>query len=75
MALLVLLADWAGGRGVAVTALTVDHGLRPGSADEVELVAEWCSELGIPHHGLEWGGGETGKPAYRKRRARPGIAC
>ena len=56
MALLVLLAEWARGRGVSVMALTVDHGLRSGSADEVAQVAKWCGEYGVSHHGLEWRG-------------------
>lgn len=56
MALLILLAEWAGMRGITVTALTVDHGLRPDSANEAAHVGRWCAAIGIPHVILEWGG-------------------
>lgn len=56
LALLHLVAGWAGGRGIEVQALTVDHGLRHESAGEALQVAGWCSELGVPHHILKLAG-------------------
>ncbi len=37
-----------------VHALTVDHGLREGSAKEAETVKANCEEWGIQHHTLQW---------------------
>ncbi len=58
---LCLLADaWARRRGGRVSALTVDHGLRPGSADEARAVGRWLKTRGLDHHVLRWRGA---KPA------------
>ncbi|MGB0631364.1 MAG: tRNA lysidine(34) synthetase TilS [Alphaproteobacteria bacterium] len=71
MALLWLLKDWATAAGKPLTALTVDHGLRPESAAEARQVGRWCAGMGVPHDILSWTGD---KPAHRvqeeARRAR-----
>ncbi len=39
-----------------VTAISVDHGLRPEAAGEVEFVAKLCLKKNIPHVSLLWDG-------------------
>ena len=54
---LCLLADgWARARGGRVSALTVDHGLRPESAAEALAVGRWLKARGLDHHVLRWRG-------------------
>lgn len=57
MALLCLAARAFPGR---VEAATVDHGLRPASAAEAAMVAEWCERHAIPHATLHPGETATG---------------
>lgn len=52
MALTLLVDAWARARGIALTTLTVDHGLRDGSADEASRVGAWLRERGISHQTL-----------------------
>ena len=56
MALLLILDDWARRSGGSVLALTVDHGLRPESAEEARQVGAWAAARGIPHETLHWTG-------------------
>lgn len=56
MALLLLLDRWVKGQGGRLLALTVDHGLRPGSTQEAERVAVWAGHRGIDHQILPWQG-------------------
>lgn len=49
LALVVLADGWARARGGHVTALTVDHGLRPEAAGEAARVGEWMAGRGIGH--------------------------
>lgn len=53
MALLLLLKEWG---QASLVALTVDHGLREGSAAESAKVKEWCALEGIFHEILVWEG-------------------
>ncbi|MBY6261445.1 tRNA lysidine(34) synthetase TilS [Azospirillum sp. 412522] len=56
MALLLLLRHWVAERGGSLLALTVDHGLRPESAEEAAAVGRVVGQLGIPHRILRWEG-------------------
>lgn len=58
MALALLVQKWSRGRGVTVTALTVDHQLRTESASEAARVAEWMAARGLNHVCLKWDEGQ-----------------
>lgn len=47
MTLTMLLRDWCATRSIRLTALIVDHGLRPESAEEAARVAGWLDERGV----------------------------
>jgi tRNA(Ile)-lysidine synthase len=67
---LALLADgWAKGHGGRVVALTVDHGLRPDSADEARQVGVWLAARGIAHQILRWTDGHDGPSLQAAARA------
>lgn len=69
-ALMHLARGWAHGR--VLMAATVDHGLRPGSADEARQAGRDAQALGIPHQILPWhreGGGNL-MAAAREARLR-----
>ncbi|MDA7428423.1 tRNA lysidine(34) synthetase TilS [Primorskyibacter aestuariivivens] len=56
MAMLTLAHNWTREFGVRLWVVSVDHGLRPESRAEAELVARTCAELGHTHSILEWQG-------------------
>jgi tRNA(Ile)-lysidine synthase len=58
IALMRLAHRWssAGDDRPKLTVLTVDHGLRPESADEARSVAGWARDLGLDHVVLQWRG-------------------
>ena len=63
MALCLLGDSWARARGGRVSALTVDHGLRPESGAEARRVKAWLRKRGISHQVLRWtAAGEGGMP-------------
>ncbi len=78
-ALMALMARWASRPGrPPVIAATVDHGLRPSSADEARAVARAAADLGLTHHTLTWTGDKpsTGiQEAARAARYRLLSAC
>ena len=55
-ALAYLLAVWAAPRGIAVHALSVDHGLRKGSAAEAKASGRVLKPYGVVHQILRWAG-------------------
>ena len=74
LALVLLADDWARQRGGTVFALTVDHGLRPGSAIEANAVARWMKRRGIAHATLPWLGAKPkANIAATARAARYGL--
>ncbi len=69
-ALLLLAARWrkARRRGPKLLAVTVDHGLRAGSAAEAKQVARLARSLGVPHRILRWTGAKPTSGLQEKAR-------
>jgi tRNA(Ile)-lysidine synthase len=53
----------------AVIAATVDHGLRPASAEEARMVADQCAALAVPHRILALSGLAPGPAVQERARA------
>ena len=71
MAMLELAVQYAQQQGRRVRVATVDHGLRPEAAAEVNFVAQRCTALGVDHDVLEWvREDDTGNLQDQARRAR-----
>jgi len=76
MALALLAAHWAARRRGAITAITVDHGLRPAAAVEARQVGCWLRAHGIAHRSLRWrppAGALSGGLQAAARAARYGL--
>lgn len=56
IALLVLMARYAKQTGIALHAISVDHGLRDGTDAELRLVSAQCAKLDVPHTVVHWTG-------------------
>ena len=71
MALMLLAARWARRDADApeLSVATVDHGLRPGSADEAAQVGAWASACGLSHAILRWEGDKPTRAIQEKARA------
>ena len=69
LSLCFLARDWTAARGGLVTALTVDHGLRPESAEEARQVAACMARHGIEHKVLSWLGEKPGTRLQEAARA------
>ena len=71
IALLHLVHRASAHAGWTISAVTVDHGLRPEAAGEAEGVARFCESLGIAHTILRWDHGViTGNLMNEARKAR-----
>ncbi|EPX86833.1 tRNA lysidine(34) synthetase TilS [Salipiger mucosus] len=70
MAMLTLAHNWTRAWGLHLRVVTVDHGFRPGAADEAAMVAEECALLGHDHTTLHWRWDGQGNKMDAARRGR-----
>ena len=70
MAMLYLSHNWTRTYGIRLWVATIDHGLRPESAVEADMVAEECAALGWPHATVRWHWDGVGNVQDAARRAR-----
>jgi len=70
MAMLALSHGWARVMGLRLSVVTVDHGLRAGSAAEAAMVAQECAALGHEHATLRWHWDGKGNLQDAARQAR-----
>ena len=71
-----LAQEWADVRGIQLTALTVDHGLRKDAAAEAKTVAQQMRTIGVKHHILRWIGEKpTTRIEEKAREARYQLLC
>lgn len=69
MALLYLLSRWSMKHGRKLYAFTVDHGLRPESATEAEMVGAWARANNVSHEVLRWQGDKPQSRVLEEARA------
>ena len=69
-AMLHLVAQWNARQSsqIALTVLSVDHGLRSEAALECAQVGEWCKALGLNHATLHWVGEKPSSGVQAKAR-------
>ena len=69
LALCLLAKGWARSRGGTLSALTVDHGLRPESGAEAVQVRRWLAARAISHRTLRWKGARPVSGVQAEARA------
>ncbi|MEM8655881.1 MAG: tRNA lysidine(34) synthetase TilS [Pseudomonadota bacterium] len=56
VALMAALVRYCQDKGVELHVITVDHGLREGTKEEIALVTDLCAKWDLPHHVEYWTG-------------------
>lgn len=70
IALLSLLSEWSVMSGIRLSAVTVDHGIRPEAQQEHAIAAATSQRLSIDHTLLHWNPTKRGNLQDQARRAR-----